>query len=100
MALWVFFTYELFAGGVAAGYSGMRLRSVALTDPDAMGNRPFTRFTNGFSEKVANHEHALASYYIHYNFGRIHKSLRVTPAMEARIADHVWCLEGIASLAE
>ena len=49
-----------------------------------MGNRRFTRLTNGFLKKVANHEHALAIYYMHYNFGRIHKSLRVTPVMEAK----------------
>ena len=65
-----------------------------------MGNRRFTRLTNGFSKKVANHEHALAIYYMHYNFGRIHKSLRVTPAMEAGISDHVWSLEEIAKLAD
>ena len=65
-----------------------------------MGNRRFTRLTNGFSKKVANHEHALAIYYMHYNFGRIHKSLRVTPAMEAGVSDHVWSLEEIAKLAD
>jgi len=65
-----------------------------------MGNRRFTRLTNGFSKKAANHEYALAIYYMHYNFGRIHKSLRVTPAMEAGIADHVWTLEEIAKLAD
>jgi len=64
-----------------------------------MGNRRFTRLTNGFSKKAANHEYALAIYYMHYNFGRIHKTLRVTPAMEAKIADHVWSLEEIAALA-
>lgn len=65
-----------------------------------MGNRRFTRLTNGFSKKVENHAHALAIYYMHYNFGRIHKTLRVTPAMEAGIADHVWSLEEIANLAD
>lgn len=65
-----------------------------------IGNRRFTRLTNGFSKKVANHEHALAIYYMHYNFGRIHKSLRVTPAMEAGVSDHVWSLEEIAKLAD
>ena len=65
-----------------------------------MGSRRFTRLTNGFSKKVANHEHALAIYYMHYNFGRIHKSLRVTSAMEAKVSDHVWSLEEIAKLAD
>jgi IS1 family transposase len=65
-----------------------------------MGNRRFTRLTNGFSKKAANHEYALAIYYMHYNFGRIHKTLRVTPAMEAGISDHIWSLEEIAKLAD
>lgn len=65
-----------------------------------MGNRRFTRLTNGFSKKVDNHAHALAIYYMHYNFGRIHKSLRVTPAMEAKVSDHIWSLEEIAKLAD
>ena len=64
-----------------------------------MGMRRFTRLTNGFSKKLSHHEYAVAIHYMHYNFGRIHKSLRVTPAMEAKIADHVWSLEGIAKLA-
>lgn len=65
-----------------------------------MGMRRFTRLTNGFSKKVENHDYALAIHYMHYNFGRIHKSLRVTPAMEAGIANHVWTLEEIVALAE
>jgi len=65
----------------------------------AWASRRFTRLTNGFSKKAANHEYALAIYYMHYNFGRIHKTLRVTPAMEAKISDHVWSLEEIAALA-
>ena len=64
-----------------------------------MGMRRFTRLTNGFSKKIENHEHAIAMHYMHYNFGRIHKSLRVTPAMEAGISNHVWSLEEIAKLA-
>jgi len=65
-----------------------------------MGMRRFTRLTNGFSKKVENHDYAVAIHYMHYNFGRIHKSLRVTPAMEAGIADHAWSLEEIAKLAD
>jgi IS1 family transposase len=58
-----------------------------------MSMRRFTRLTNGFSKKVENHAHALAIHYMHYNFCRVHKTLRVTPAMEAGIADHVWTIE-------
>ena len=64
-----------------------------------MGMRRFTRLTNGFSKKVENHMHAVSLHFMYYNFGRIHKTLRVTPAMEAGVSDHVWSLEEIASLA-
>jgi IS1 family transposase len=63
-----------------------------------MSMRRFTRLTNGFSKKIENHCHAIALHFMYYNFGRIHKTLRVTPAMEAGISDHVWSLEEIASL--
>lgn len=65
-----------------------------------MGMRRFTRLTNGFSKKAENHAHAVALHFMYYNFGRIHKTLRVTPAMEAKITDHVWSLEEIAALAD
>ena len=65
-----------------------------------MGMRRFTRLTNGFSKKVQNLEHAVSLHFMHYNFARIHKTLRVTPAMEADISDHVWTLEEIARLAD
>ena len=64
-----------------------------------MSMRRFTRLTNAFSKKVDNHKAAVALHFMHYNFARIHKSLRVTPAMEAGVADHVWSLEEIAQLA-
>ena len=64
-----------------------------------MGMRRFTRLTNGFSKKVENLEHSVSLHFMHYNFARIHKTLRVTPAMEAGIANHVWSLEEIAALA-
>lgn len=64
-----------------------------------MGMRRFTRLTNAFSKKVDNHKAAVALHFMHYNFARIHKSLRVTPAMEAGVADHVWSLDEIAKLA-
>lgn len=60
--------------------------------------RRFTRLTNAFSKKIQNHEHAIALHYMHYNFARIHKSLRITPAMAAGVSDHVWSIEEIAAL--
>ena len=63
-----------------------------------MSMRRFTRLTNGFSKKLENQEHAVAIHYMYYNFGRIHQSLRVTPAMEAGIADRVWSIEDMMSL--
>lgn len=63
-----------------------------------MSMRRFTRLTNGFSKKVENHAHAVALHFMYYNFGRIHKTLRVTPAMQAGIADRIWSLEEIAAL--
>lgn len=63
-----------------------------------MSIRRFTRLTNAFSKKVENHAHAVALHFMFYNFGRIHKSLRVTPAMQAGVSDHVWSLEEIAAM--
>jgi len=62
--------------------------------------RRFTRLTNAFSKKVENHMHAISLHYKHHNFARIHKRLRVAPAQEAGIADHVWSMEEIAALAD
>ena len=63
-----------------------------------MSMRRFTRLTNGFSKKVENHAAAVAVYFMYYNFARIHQTLRVTPAMEAGVSDHVWTIEEIVSL--
>jgi IS1 family transposase len=63
-----------------------------------MGMRRFTRLTNGFSKKAENLAWAVALHYMHYNFCRIHKTLRVTPAMAAGISDHVWDISEIADL--
>lgn len=65
-----------------------------------MHMRRFTRLTNGFSKKVENHVHMLAIYYMFYNFARVHTTLRVTPAMEAGISDHVWSIEELVKLME
>ena len=65
-----------------------------------MGVRRFTRLTNAFSKKIENHIHALSIYFAYYNFCRIHQTLRVTPAMQAGLTDHVWTLEEIVALSE
>jgi IS1 family transposase len=63
-----------------------------------MSMRRFTRLTNAHSKKLANHEAAISLHYMHYNFCRIHSSIRVTPAMEAGIAGHVWTVEELVGL--
>jgi len=63
-----------------------------------MSMRRFTRLTNGFSKKVENHTHAVALHYMHYNFVRIHRTLRITPAMAAELTDRLWSIEDIAAL--
>ncbi len=65
-----------------------------------MSMRRFTRLTNAFSKKVENHCHALALYFVWYNFCRIHKTLRVSPAMAAGVANRLWGMEDIAALVE
>ncbi len=65
-----------------------------------MNMRRFTRLTNGFSKKLENHMHAISLHFMHYNFCRIHKSLRVTPAMEAGISSYVWDLEDVVMMAD
>jgi IS1 family transposase len=58
-----------------------------------MKMRRFTRLTNAFSKKLDNHRWAVALHFMHYNFCRIHQTLRVTPAMEAGVTDHVWGIQ-------
>ncbi len=65
-----------------------------------MQNRRFTRLTNAFSKKLDNHIHALALYFMFYNFVRIHKTLKVSPAMAAGISDTLWTMEDIAERIE
>jgi hypothetical protein len=60
--------------------------------------RRLTRLTLGFSKKLENLKHAIALHFAYYNFCRVHRSLRVTPAMEAGIADHVWTLGELMAL--
>lgn len=63
-----------------------------------MSMRRFTRLTNAFSKKLENHAAMVALYFMYYNFGRVHQTLRVTPAMQAGLADHIWSIEQIVEL--
>ncbi|HEY4013452.1 MAG TPA: DDE-type integrase/transposase/recombinase [Polyangiaceae bacterium] len=63
-----------------------------------MSMRRFTRLTNGFSKKVENLEHAVAIHFMHYNFCRVHQTLRVTPAMAAGVSDHVWEIDDLIAI--
>jgi IS1 family transposase len=63
-----------------------------------MHMRRFTRLTNAFSKKIQNHCHSLSLYFMFYNYCKIHKTLRVTPAMEAGLTDHVWSFEELIAL--
>lgn len=65
-----------------------------------MGMRRFTRLTNAFSKKCENHEHALAIYFLHYNFVRVHQTIKTTPAVDAQVTERVWTLEDVAALVE
>jgi IS1 family transposase len=63
-----------------------------------MHMRRFTRLTNAFSKKIENHAHSVAMHYMYYNFCRIHQTLRVTPAMEAGLTNHVWSIHELVAL--
>ena len=96
-----------------AGYRGA-IKTVITGNPDVdhvstslierqnltmrMEMRRYTRLTNAFSKKIDNHRAAVALHFLWYNFGRVHQTLRCTPAMEAGIADHVWDMEEVVSL--
>jgi IS1 family transposase len=65
-----------------------------------MGIRRFTRLTNAFSKKLENHIHALSIYFMHYNFVRIHQTIRCSPAMEAGVTDTLWTLEDMVRIVD
>jgi IS1 family transposase len=65
-----------------------------------MGMRRFTRLTNAFSKKMENHAHAVSLHYMHYNFARIHKTLRVSPAMAAGVTDKLWSISDIVNVVD
>jgi hypothetical protein len=79
-----------------AGISTGHVESHNLTM--RMSMRRFARLTNAFSKKLENHVSTLSLYFMYYNFCRIHQTLRVTPAMEAGIADHIWSVEELIAL--
>ena len=65
-----------------------------------MSMRRFTRLSNAFSKKIENHEHAIALHFMHYNFVRIHQSLRVTPAMAAGVTGKLWEIKDIIEMTD
>jgi len=65
-----------------------------------IGPKKSTRLTNAFSKKLENHYRALSLYFVFYNFVRIHKTLKVTPAMQAGITDRLWSMEDIVGLVD
>jgi hypothetical protein len=65
-----------------------------------MGNRRMTRLTNAFSKKAENHAHMMAIYFMHYNFVRIHQTLKVSPAMAAGITLKLWEISDVAEVLE
>jgi hypothetical protein len=65
-----------------------------------MGNRRMTRLTNAFSKKAENHAHMMAIYFMHYNFVRIHQTLKVTPAMAASVTSRLWEMSDMVKVLE
>lgn len=64
-----------------------------------MAQRRFTRLTNAFSKKLENHYAAVALYAAHYNFCRVHEALRITPAMQLGVTDHIWTISELVDAA-
>jgi hypothetical protein len=65
-----------------------------------MGIRRFIRLTNAFSKKLENHMHAVSFYFMVFNFVKIHKTIKTTPAMEAGVTDFLWSMEDIVMMSE
>jgi len=110
--------HKIYAGGGDGRYSPAECigtkKVVVIGDPDPthistsfveranltmrMSMRRFTRLTNAFSRRIENHAAMVSIFFMFYNFARVHQSLRVTPAMQAGISDHVWSVEEIVDL--
>ena len=73
--------------------------SSAAISASGWHQRRFTRLTNGFSKKLANHVAAVSLYVAHYNLCRVHEALRITPAMALGITDHIWTIGELVELA-
>jgi hypothetical protein len=80
--------------GSKLSHKGMKRFSVR------MHNRRSTRLTNGFSKKVENHAHSVALFAMYYNFVRLHKTLRTTPAMAAKVTERLWEMGDIVDVLE
>src|SRR5476651_370003 len=65
-----------------------------------MGNRRMTRLTNAFSKKAENHSHMMSVYFMHYNFVRIHQTLKITPAMAAGVTPKLWEMSDMVKVLE
>lgn len=87
---------------IVSGRPQQKLISTSLVERQnlsvRMANRRFTRKTNAFSKKLVNLQHSVALHYVWYNFCRIHQTLRVTPAMQLGLSNHVWTLEELVAL--
>jgi hypothetical protein len=75
-----------------------RLRRVIFIPCLGRRDAPFHATDEWFQQKLESHTHMVALYFVHFNFCRVHKTLRVTPAMEAGIANHVWTIEELTTL--
>lgn len=65
-----------------------------------MSNRRFTRLTNGFSKKIENHQHSVALHYFHYNFIRVHQTIKTTPAVQAGLTNKIWTMVDFVKMLE
>ena len=106
------FAEDMFTGGEKRCMSAKKFRIQGQPDMDQvstsiverqnvtmrMSMRRFTRKTNAFSKNLANHRHAVNLYFMHYNFCRVHDTIRVTPGMEAGVTERLWDMKDVLGL--